>query len=91
VNNVYRHSGGHSCSLKLQYDPDQLRIEIRDRGHGTPQNQPRIVAPRASVFAGIEERLGQLGGTLEIESSEIGATDTATLPLSPLQGQPAQS
>lgn len=84
LTNVYRHSGSDSCSISMRHDPGRLQIEIRDNGRGIAslkKGSERSVPGLG--FRGMQERLRQLGGTLEIDSSENGTTVTAILPLSP--------
>ena len=80
LTNVYRHSGSASCSLKLERQQDALRLEVRDCGRGMPKpiNGAR---PSGLGLRGMEERLRQLGGNLEIQSSESGTTIIASLPV----------
>jgi PAS domain S-box-containing protein len=80
LTNVYRHSGSDTCSLKLERQQDVLRLEIRDCGRGMPKP---INGARSSGFGlrGMEERLRQLGGNLEIQSAESGTTIIASLPV----------
>ncbi|HKV82711.1 MAG TPA: histidine kinase [Candidatus Sulfotelmatobacter sp.] len=81
LTNVYRHSGSSWCSLKLERQPDMLRLEICDSGCGmpTPINGFR---PTGVGLRGMEERLRQLGGTLKIDSTGNGTTIVAMLPVS---------
>jgi PAS domain S-box-containing protein len=80
LTNVYRHSGSNTCSLKLERQQDVLRLEVRDCGRGMPK---AINGIRSSGFGlrGMEERLRQLGGKLEIQSAESGTTIIASLPV----------
>jgi signal transduction histidine kinase len=60
-------------------------LEIHDQGGGiSPAKLAEINSLRGGVgvgFAGMRERLRQLGGRLEISSSSSGTTITATVPL----------
>ncbi len=80
LTNVYRHSGSDTCSLKLEREQDALRLEVRDCGRGMPKI---INGTRTSGLGlrGMEERLRQLGGNLEIQSAESGTTIIASLPV----------
>jgi PAS domain S-box-containing protein len=80
LTNVYRHSGSDTCSLKLERQQDVLRLEVRDCGRGMPKSSN---GTRSSGFGlrGMEERLRQLDGNLEIQSAESGTTIIATLPV----------
>jgi signal transduction histidine kinase len=83
LTNVHRHSGASSASIRLTRTPEGVRIEVADTGHGILQErmrEGRIV--QGIGMMGMRERLLQLGGSLEISSSDTGTTVTACLPLS---------
>jgi two-component system, NarL family, sensor kinase len=88
LTNVYRHSGSDTCSLKLKRQQDVLRLEVRDCGRGMPKS---INGTRSSGLGlrGMEERLRQLGGNLEIQSTESGTTIVAYLPVAEPSAQGA--
>lgn len=80
LTNVYRHSGSSWCSLKLEREPDVLRLEISDSGCGMPMPSNGL-RPTGVGLRGMEERLRQLGGTLKIDSADSGTTIVALLPI----------
>ncbi len=86
LTNVHRHSGSRCCSVKLQRDEEQLHVEIKDEGKGIPKEKQRsLTSSRGGVgLRGMKERLRQLGGTLQISSSENGTTVAVKLPISNL-------
>jgi len=57
-----------------------LRLEIRDSGHGMPKSGKERPASGVGL-RGMQERLRQLGGTLELDSSETGTTVVGTVPV----------
>ena len=78
LTNVHRHSGASAAVIRLRSDGHVLQLEIADNGKG-------IVAERLHRFqssnsntgvgiAGMRERVRQLGGHLELRSSESGTT-----------------
>ena len=80
LTNVHRHSGSPSCRVKITHNQGQVRVEIQDSGRGIPKANRLNMATSGGVgFRGMRERLRQLGGTLEIESSDRGTTVIATL------------
>jgi PAS domain S-box-containing protein len=82
LTNIHRHSGSPSCSVKLVQEESQLRIEIRDFGRGIPPaKQPNIASSGGVGLRGMQERIRQLGGILEIASNAHGTVVSATLPL----------
>jgi two-component system CheB/CheR fusion protein len=78
LSNIHRHSGAKKVQIKLARADGGVSLEIRDNGKGIP---PELLSGsdhgRQVVGVGIlgmRERLSQLGGTLEIESSKNGTT-----------------
>lgn len=79
LTNVYRHSGCDSCSVELKRDENGLQIAIRDTGHGMPKTIQGTTSSGVGI-RGMQERLVQLGGTLDISSTESGTVVIASLP-----------
>jgi signal transduction histidine kinase len=69
----------------LRRDAETLVLAIEDRGRGIPDvSLERIMSGQGGVGVGIAsmcERIEQLGGRLEIASSDQGTTVSARLPL----------
>jgi PAS domain S-box-containing protein len=86
--NIHRHAGSHTALIRLRRDAQTLVLEIEDRGQGIPhaaRTQIMTGGGGAGVgIAGMRERMKQLGGNLEITSSDQGTIVRAQLPL--LQG-----
>jgi signal transduction histidine kinase len=83
LTNIHLHSGSRIATVKLVRDPGWVMLQIRDRGRGIP---PGIVGAGRPGFIGVgilgmRERLAQLNGTLDIDSSQEGTTITAIVPL----------
>jgi len=85
LTNIHRHSGSDAAFVRLSTDSSSAVLEIRDQGHGMPEESLRSCKESAQVvgvgIAGMRERVRQLGGRLEIESNRQGTTLTATLPV----------
>jgi signal transduction histidine kinase/DNA-binding response OmpR family regulator len=85
LTNIHRHSGSKEAFLRVQHSAQDTRVEIRDHGKGiadfdTSRNQPK----RMGVgIQGMQERVRQLGGQLEIKSGESGTTVLIVLPAVP--------
>jgi PAS domain S-box-containing protein len=85
LTNVHRHSGSQTAHVKLLCNGRMAILEIRDEGNGVPAT---ILAGSGECWQravgvglrGMKERLAQLGGTLEISSTEHGLTVTAIVP-----------
>jgi PAS domain S-box-containing protein len=85
--NIHHHADSPTALIRLRADARHLTLEIEDHGRGMP---PALVAelPTGGVglgvgVAGMRERLQQLGGTLEIQSSDRGTTVRVQIPLAP--------
>lgn len=82
LTNIHRHSGSPSAKIALTQNPDQVRIEVIDSGSGIPSDRMRDGKIVQGIgLMGIQERMKQLGGCLEIRSSGEGTTVIAILPL----------
>ena len=52
---------------------DGLRVEVKDSGRGIPKAKQLTLPSSGGVgLRGMQERIRQLGGTLEIDSSKNG-------------------
>ena len=87
LTNIHRHSGSPSCSVKVIQGKKHLHVEIKDQGRGIPKDrQLSLTSSHGGVgLRGMQERLRQLGGTLEVNSSENGTTVVVTLPIPPAE------
>lgn len=81
--NIQRHSGSKRAQVVLREDPECVFLEITDFGRGmmVPSNgAPHRGQPRLGVgIPGMRERMAQLGGSLEIDSSPAGTTVRARI------------
>jgi signal transduction histidine kinase len=72
LRNAFLHARAQHIEVEIGYDDRLLRLRIRDDGAGIP---PEILAAGRSGhygLAGMRERAGQIGATLDIWSS-VGA------------------
>jgi signal transduction histidine kinase len=78
-------AGSKTAHIRLQRDAKTLVLEIDDRGHGIPNASLEHIMSGGGVvgvgIAGMSERMKQLGGSLEITSSDQGTTVRARLRL----------
>lgn len=82
LTNVHRHSESHSALVRLHRHDDLLVLEIKDFGRGMAQN----AGEHGVGIAGMRERMWQLGGELQVDSTPGGgATIRALLPVAALQ------
>ena len=85
LTNVHRHSGSETAHVQLSVKDGMAVLEVRDAGKGIPSAVLAESGESWQRFIGVglrgmKERLGQLGGKLEISSTGQGATVTASLP-----------
>jgi signal transduction histidine kinase len=84
LTNIHRHSGSPVARIRLRQPAAEVEVEIADKGKGmTPEKLQELTAsgtPGVGI-RGMRERLRQLGGTLEIESSKSGTVVTVKLPV----------
>jgi signal transduction histidine kinase len=81
---VHRHSGSPSASIRLRRHGPEVVLEVEDNGVGVPPEMLGRVRTHAAAaigvgIAGMAERLSQLGGMLELESSPQGTLVRARL------------
>ncbi|MGV9348092.1 sensor histidine kinase [Streptomyces spiralis] len=84
--NVREHSGATRVALTLTHLGDQVRLDIADNGRGldTAALPERAEGVRGHGLPAIRARVGQLGGTLTIESAPgEGTVVSAAVPLHP--------
>jgi signal transduction histidine kinase len=82
LTNVHRHSGSRTAAVRVTREKTYVRVEIEDAGKGIPSPASRLgTSMQAGVgVLGMRERLRNLGGTLEIRSSDEGTRLTGVLP-----------
>lgn len=84
LTNVHRHSGSKQADIRIHCDPARVTLEVQDNGKGIPEDllQPAkdSLGPLGVGLRGMNERVNQLGGTLELRSTPEGTTVVATIP-----------
>jgi|HubBroStandDraft_2_1064218.scaffolds.fasta_scaffold04116_1 PAS domain S-box-containing protein len=86
LTNVHRHSGSPTALVRLLTKNRSAILQVIDEGKGIQaRNGENRVQDWMGAFGvglrGMNERMRQLGGDLEISSAQEGTTVTATLPL----------
>lgn len=80
LTNVRKHAGAAHATVRLDYGPDLLTVEVRDDGPGTGP-APRRGSPGHGLV-GMRERVALHGGTLRAEPRPDGGFQVlASLPL----------
>ena len=74
VTNVVRHSGAQHCRIEVENGGQQLRLLVEDDGRGGALHE-------GNGLKGMRERLREVSGQLEIDSSHGGTRLTVLLPL----------
>ena len=85
LTNVHRHSGSTVAHVRLFTQEASSVLEIRDEGRGLPSQVIGLATAPHSPFAGVglrgmNERLLQLNGRLELSSDDRGTTLRAIVP-----------
>ena len=83
LTNIHRHAGSKTARIRLRRDAETLVLEIEDQGCGIPSALLKhITSGGGGVgIAGMSERIEELGGRLEVISSDHGTTVRVSLPL----------
>ena len=86
LTNVHRHSGSSTAVVRLLIKNQAAMLQVTDEGPGSrSKNGDDHAQDWMGAFGvglrGMNERMRQLGGDLEISSAQEGTTVTATLPL----------
>lgn len=85
LTNVHRHSGAKRADVSLQTAGNQVILRVRDYGNGMPPAVVQSLREDGSGggvgLAGMTERIREIGGSLEINSSAIGTEIVARVPV----------
>jgi PAS domain S-box-containing protein len=85
LTNINRHSESPIARVRLVPGPTELTLEVSDEGRGIPlaalSGLAGTMAGLGVGITGMSERVAQLGGRLEINSTSRGTTVRAILPL----------
>ncbi len=77
LTNAVKHAAGRSAVVDLRYQPERLRVTVRDDGTGTGSR-----GGAGHGLVGLRERVSSLGGRFTAEPAPDGGwTTTATIPL----------
>jgi PAS domain S-box-containing protein len=86
LTNVHRHSGSPTADVRLIINDGAAVLEVSDRGHGlkTPnleRSGQDWVGALGVGLRGMDERIRQVGGSLEVSSGPQGTTVKAIVPV----------
>ena len=90
LTNVQRHSGSATAEIVIFDTSESFTLQITDCGKGVPsaileQANEDWMGSLGVGLRGMSERLRQLGGTLQVTSSESGTVVRAVVPLKELR------
>ncbi len=95
LTNVHRHSSASAAIVTLVPEADRLQLEIRDNGHGIPEENLRRLresSDHAGVgISGMRERVRELGGDFQIQSDTAGTCVKVSLPVPKIVAAPEQT
>ncbi|HEX3106319.1 MAG TPA: sensor histidine kinase [Terriglobales bacterium] len=95
LTNIHRHSSASATTVQLNATADHFILQIDDNGTGIPEESIKRFreAGRGTGvgLVGMRERVKELGGQLDIQSSSSGTTISVALPASMPKTQHASS
>jgi signal transduction histidine kinase len=83
LTNVHRHAESPTAGIRVAQDESCLRVEVQDAGKGIPliDRESLALAQTGVGLRGMQERLRQFAGTLQVHSNGKGTRVMATLPV----------
>jgi two-component system, NarL family, sensor kinase len=84
LTNVHRHSGSATARVHLSHKRGEIQLQVSDQGRGIKREiQDKFLAGKSSGVGlrGMRERIRQLGGRMQIQSSENGTSVIVFLPV----------
>lgn len=83
LTNIYRHSGSKTATIRLLRHPNDVSLEILDHGRGISVEKLALIqAQRSGVgVTGMLERVRQLKGVMDIQSTSDGMKVSVKLPI----------
>jgi PAS domain S-box-containing protein len=86
LTNVHRHSGSSTATVRLFQTDGKVVLEVSDQGRGIPfklleESRGAWMGSLGVGLRGMDERVRQLGGGLDVTSTEGGTVVTANVPV----------
>jgi signal transduction histidine kinase len=79
LSNIARHADADTVRLSLSVSPEKATLVVSDNGRGFDIN---TISPNSYGLAGMQGRLKEVGGTLQVDSTiNAGTTITAEVKL----------
>lgn len=86
IHNVEKHAGAQHLSVRLDYGPAEIALEVRDDGRGFTISEKATSEPGHYGFTGMRERAAAIGGTLEVTSGPGAGTSVRLHAPAPKEG-----
>ena len=86
LTNIRKHADATKVNLRLQFQPDELLVEIRDNGKGfdLPQTLDSAISVGHVGLLGMKQRVDTAGGNIKIKTREgAGTIITLKFPIQP--------
>lgn len=80
LGNIQRHSGSPTAAIRIAREGAEVILEVADQGRGLDIRSDGTAAKVGVGLTGMRERVRQLGGRFEVESSGRGTTVRAIVP-----------
>lgn len=94
LTNIHRHSGSPTAAIRIARSDGYVRLEVRDSGKGISPEKRAQMQSGGTVGVGIrgmQERVRQLGGSLEVSSDGTGAGTRILVRLPATEATPTES
>jgi len=86
IHNVEKHAAAKHLSVRLEYGPAEIALEVRDDGRGFAASNDAGAEPGHYGFTGMRERAATIGGTLEVTSEPGTGTSVRLHAATPREG-----
>jgi PAS domain S-box-containing protein len=90
LTNIHRHSGASVVDVALTVHDQKIRLRITDNGTGIPHDRLRSLIDGTAGgigIAGMRERMRDLSGSLDLQSSPAGTTLVFSIPIERVQAE----
>lgn len=81
LNNAIKHSGASLLEVELACTPNQLRLHVRDNGHGFDPEAVAADPTKGIGLRNIKNRVRLIGGHFNLRSQHTGTEVQITLPI----------
>ena len=84
LTNIHRHSESPVAKIRVRHTDHEVTVEIEDKGRGIPSKKLHELTAAGTPGVGVrgmQERIRQLGGTLDISSGGHGTRVVVRLPV----------